>query len=508
MLRSLIRVKFIDRVWGREDLELIAEFWLRLYDEAKHLPHQSWKSHQFLELHLTGVPRFATATVSEELARRLFEARVPVRVSTADPDKLVAKTEPREGNHKPLPGLGIHALAGALFDGLLVEIRFTVADEGATEQIPGLVGATLVIVGELRDGTILVKSLWPDPAFVTHETSWAEISEWEDHLLATFNKFRRRKTIRNEDAISLFNLSNEMHQRPSKPFLQRLLYTSFGKPRFPGLLLRLFASVSLVVTWIVLLVLLIVFEAKSDWVFLLCMFAVVFFALAVRILKSEYQWLFTAYTQQREWYADYFQRGRYAALPPDDPRPWRNDPVVRKFTAELVEAGFVHVGDAAAIPTENAGTVHCTFHAPDGVTYLVLAFTFANGTRSERFYTWPASSIILCQTFEETGCRLETINDEHPLATLKREDPTARWLILPKNIHPLDLYRRHVEAVEQWVTEVGATLLPHVMFGEFISRQEAISRQECLVYCVNPYSWRDHLRWYLQLDAKPSSESK
>ncbi|QJW96742.1 hypothetical protein [Frigoriglobus tundricola] len=181
MLRSLARWKFVDRMWGPEDLELIAKFWLQLYDEVDHPPHKVWESHQTLELHLTGFTRSASRTVSDELARRLPENGVPVSVSSADPDTLVAITKPREGDRRPLIGVGVAALAGGPFDGMLVEIRFTVADAGATEGVRGLFGATLVIVGELRGGTVAVKSVWADPPFVTIEAFWDNPGEWEDY---------------------------------------------------------------------------------------------------------------------------------------------------------------------------------------------------------------------------------------------------------------------------------------------------------------------------------------
>jgi hypothetical protein len=149
--------------------------------------------------------------------------------------------------------------------------------------------------------------------------------------------------------------------------------------------------------------------------------------------------------------------------------------------------------------------VHRVFLAPDGVTYLVFAFTFRSWPGQAPRH-WPGQlSTIICQTFNSTGHRFETLNFK---GDAKRIDPTARCLFLPRHIDPLDLYRAHVAAVVEWAKETGAELRAHEPLEQYTERQNEIDRQERKAYRANPYGQWDHWRWYLQLDAKPPAESK
>ncbi len=145
-----------------------------------------------------------------------------------------------------------------------------------------------------------------------------------------------------------------------------------------------------------------------------------------------------------------------------------------------------------------------TFLAPDGVTYLTVAFNFASGQGESRSHVWPASSFVLCQTFDTAGNRFETSDYVNTLAALKREDPTAHWMSLPAGTHPLEVFEAHKEAAGDWIEEGNRTRHRHVSFEDFVARQNEIARRERKVYLARPYSWRDHLRWYLQFDAKPA----
>lgn len=518
MLRSLALWKFVDRTWGAKDLEDIAKFWLRLYDAADHPPYSSRESDQTLELYLTGFMRSATEIVSAELTRRLSDAGLSVTVSADGPDTLVVKTKPREGRLTPFTGLGIHALAGAPFDGLVVEIRYTVAKAGATKPSPKLVGATLVIVGELKSGSVLVKTLWPAWAFVRSKREWTTSHDWPDDLLAAFDRYRTVNKVNWEVAQELFNRPPVIRPAKSTQWLTsvfvtfpsrlgtQLLSPPFGRPRLRGLLVR--CAILLVVFAIWAPPTMVAQINKSIWQVHLVLLGFPLAMWACALVHTETRAFFFSGRPTRQDWDDYFRSiTRYAALTPSTARPWQNDPIVRKLTAEVLEAGFTYAGDGAAVPTESAGTVHCAFYAPDGATYLVLAFEFVGGSGTSRWSVWPANVSVLCQTFDTMGNRCETTNYNIPLANLKREHPHVRWLILDPNKHPIALYRAHLKAIEQWARETGCTFARHEPFEEYIVRQEDIQRQDRKIYRARPYSWRDHLRWYLQLDEKPSGES-
>jgi hypothetical protein len=505
MLPSLIRWKFVDRTWGREDLELLARFWLSCYDRA-NLPHRKGQeAHQNLELHLTGFPRSAAQAASDELAQRLSEAGVPVDVSATEPDTLVAKTKPREGTHPPFPGLGIHALASAVFDGLLVEIRFTVADANATEQVPGLVGATLVVVGALRNGTVTVKAVWSDRAFVRDATAWTNPRSWEDELLDAFDRYRGRRSVNRELARDLFTPpQNQDGDWGLIRCLRECLDVPFGRPRLGGLLLR---AVMILGPLILCLPMAPRVESGGEWFFLIALIGTPASAAAFLFFSLEFPRLFGAFPKFRESFDRHCRAlERYEVVPDAHSAPWREDPVIRKLTIEILEAGFVHAADVTTIPAESANIVHRVFLTPDGITYLVLGCRFAGGSGATRGCVWPAHCCPICQTFFSTGERFETSNEMSVLQTLKRAVPNARTLVVPPTTHPLEMCRAHTSAVKQWVIETGATCLPQETMDRFILWQEDICKEVWRVYRERPYSWRDHLRWYLQLGVSRSGD--
>lgn len=508
---SLVRWKFVDRTWTADDFDALGAFWLAAYEEADHPPHGDWRSEQILEIRLFGFPRSAAAVVGDELARRLSEARVPVEVTTPDPDTLVAKTKPRAGDRAPFAGFGVSALTGPLFDGMVIELRYTVVDAGATEQGRGLCGSTLVVVGELRGGVVVVKAVWADPAFMRVLEHW-DAPGWEDHILTAFDRYRSHDRVIRPLAKSMFNRLLRRPPRGAEAAFQRCwrwltVVTSDG-PRTGGLLLRCGIFVALATVVVALLALMAHFKYVGLGVPPLAIGLVTIW-LAIDFIKRENWLLFDCYRNNRESYRAYFRvTARYESVPADTPAPWRDDPTLRKLTAEMTEAGFAVFADVTTIPTESAGVVHRVFCAPDGVSYLVLSFNFANGYGTERSHVWPARRYsTLFQTFSETGLRFETLDEPPTLTVLRRADPTGRVLVVPKGASLADAYRAHTKAVAEWLTEENTRAERHEPAGALIARQEEISVQQRAIYRAKPYSWSDHVRWYLQLDAKPAAKS-
>ncbi len=147
------------------------------------------------------------------------------------------------------------------------------------------------------------------------------------------------------------------------------------------------------------------------------------------------------------------------------------------------------------------------FRPPSGNAYLILTFAFADGSGSERLLVWPATLGIVCQTFDRANNLLETLNFKTYFSLLKRKTPTLRRLILPPATHPLAVYQAHIERAELRTTEGGIGPLSHDTLDEFVARQNMIGEHQFEVYHAQPYSWRDHLRWYLQLDAPKPDKS-
>jgi hypothetical protein len=63
---------------------------------------------------------------------------------------------------------------------------------------------------------------------------------------------------------------------------------------------------------------------------------------------------------------------------------------------------------------------------------------------------------------------------------------------------PSVLVRRHAEAAARFADETGRSPLRHERFELYVRRQDAIHEDERQQFADHPYSWADHLRWYLQ----------
>jgi hypothetical protein len=53
-MKSLVRKQFVDQLWGVADLDLAAEFWLRLYERAASSRALTPSPRHRIEIRLTG----------------------------------------------------------------------------------------------------------------------------------------------------------------------------------------------------------------------------------------------------------------------------------------------------------------------------------------------------------------------------------------------------------------------------------------------------------------------
>ncbi len=503
MLRVFARREFVDRVWGTEALDLAARFWLQAHDEADHPPHKSWDAHQILELHLTGFARAAVDAVSSELPKRFPTEHVTV--SALDPDTRVAKVGPREGTRRPVPGLGVSALAGAPFDGLVVEIRYTVADAGATEPTPGLVGATLVIVGELRNGSVLVKLVWADPAFRPGADTSRVPGAGERSLPAALEHFRRRDTV-DRWVRELFAPS------PRRPLGQRLaarwqwlVDVPFERPRGAALVRRLAAAVLIPFLAAVMFIVGDEFE-QPGWFLPPFVMLVPWACFTFAFMRLEYQRLFTLYPQYRAWYKWRFSVvERAAVLSFEGARQWTINPAVRKLSADLDAAGFVRVGDFSTFSEAVSTGVTRAYYAPDGHTYVLLYFHFETEPGPDQMQLWPAAVGTVCRTYLSAGTRCDTSSVESYLGRLGRKEPAVRRQVLPTTTHAVEVFEAHAKLIGACMVESDESTLALEPLEDYLVRHAAVAEGRNALYLKRPYSWRDHLRWYLQLDAKPAA---
>src|SRR5581483_896143 len=242
-MKHLIRKQFADRDWGATDLDAAAELWLRLYEEAarargfpRHALHDT-------EVRLRGFPRHAGDALVKELARRAAASDFhDPEVGPADPDTLVVSSGPTPDDQQPPAGLGLAVLAGEPFDGLLAEVRFRAA------AAPGRVSrgpksqATLVLVGELRGGRLLLKTVWRSAGGREEDILWTGGWPHEAEWFAALDRLRGSDEVPAALAKKVF-LARDQDRVGA--LMLRLIHTPMGRPRLGGLLRRglVFAAV-------------------------------------------------------------------------------------------------------------------------------------------------------------------------------------------------------------------------------------------------------------------------
>lgn len=156
------------------------------------------------------------------------------------------------------------------------------------------------------------------------------------------------------------------------------------------------------------------------------------------------------------------------------------------------------------MPHGQATLIHRTFLAPDGVTYLSLAFSVGTVSGKARTVMWPMPlSSVLCQTFFRDDDRFETGNFVHTLLNLGREVPDLQYAELPPETSPSEVYRAHAERVRTWAERTAAVAIEHESPEQILARQNLIAEQEYRAYRKRPYDRRDHLRWFLAREEPP-----
>lgn len=496
MIRSLARVKFIDRKWAGRNLDDLAEYWSRLCQRAEGARNRDWNPEHALELRLTGFPRVAGQTIRATLTQRY--AAIGLTVTMPDPDTLIISWWLAEALP---PGLGLPLLTETYFDGLAIEIRLCFSEQSGPLESTTVRGFTLVLSGRLLDNKLLVKSLWGGHADASENGIYDAPTPWEKKLLAGFDRFRETGDITRRLAKALFFPD----EPPDEGAVSRLMNVPFGRQRLFGLIVRcVVVALGLAIAGPYLVVSLV---EKIETLFLAIPLFLVWCFVFWTFARREFRLLFRVYRQRQAENAERYQNPtRYTRLTPEQAGARLDDPIVLKHTAHVIDAGFVHVGDVSSIPIEQANVVYRIFHAPDRMTYLVLVCLIKGEDKTGPY--WPISVGFECQTFFSDGGRADSINYATHESYEFEPPPSTRLLTFPQATDPLSLFRLHTAVVDALVEETAATPVRHEPFDQYIRRQEQISEDECQGYANRPYSFRDHLRWYLQLDAKPSSESK
>jgi hypothetical protein len=292
----------------------------------------------------------------------------------------------------------------------------------------------------------------------------------------------------------------------------RLIHVPLFKPRGKGVLIRTllfclsFAAIGLSV-----------YELIAHWAFfwnmpgvllvlvaawMLLFAAVVFLVLwlAWHFLRHEGRLLFQGYRSFRNRYAEHYKKSaRVIPLTAAEAEVRLDNPWARKYTAELEAAGFRHLGDCRSEPELNGDCVFRMFCAPDGVSYLHLLFVMSTGPDPvTAMRMWPANTPFLAHTFFADGSWASSVNGRTAGYRKKRTGVDHLARVFLDALEPIDFAQRHMASVVQFAKETGRSPVPHEPFAQFLQRHNALEQQERELYADNPYTWGDHLHWYLQ----------
>lgn len=492
MTPSLSREKFLDRVWSPADLDAAAEFWLKLYEAAtKANSFAPTPTHQ-IELRLSGFPRAG----ADQLAA-LFTARASAsdfgapRVTQLDPDTLSLRSPPFDGGDAPPAGLGLSSVSEVEFDGLVLEIRFSARDGR------GKGASTLVLAGELRAGSFLLKSA-RRVGHSTWDDELAPFIPWADEaaFLASLDEFRSSSAVSEKLARKLFPPRGVDRFTAG---VVSLLLVPLGKPRLARLLIRAgvlapsLAAFGVGCFWL--------WDAGRHLILApVVLMTIIVFWLSITFVRIESRMWRFGYSQLNALYTEFDQESpRLVPLTHAESAAAEYDPLVRKYTADLTSAGFVLLGDARFVP-ENIGEVYFrVFGAPNGTTYLAVVYQHSNTLEAGKVYRfWPAFTSFSCHTFLRGGGATASMNGPRHGYRRKRSGPECLVRVFPEMKDPVAFAQLHAEATAKFAADTGNTPLRQARFDEFVRLQNGLLDEERRLYADRPYTLGDHLHWYLQ----------
>ena len=139
------------------------------------------------------------------------------------------------------------------------------------------------------------------------------------------------------------------------------------------------------------------------------------------------------------------------------------------------------------------------FHVPDGHSYLKLLLQMTSGGEPKTaMQFWPASVVFLAHTFFTEEGRLASVNGPSGGYRRKRTGANQRGRVFMDAVEPIDFAQRHMAAAAQFARDSGAAALPQEPLDQYLRRQNALHEEERQHYVDRPYTWGDHLHWYLQ----------
>jgi hypothetical protein len=460
----LTRRSFPDRLLNGDDLDALADVWFSWYGDARAKEPTGGVGHHRVEGRLWGFPRPDGDGLEQILVRAVAASGMDgLSVARPDPDTLTAATPLAELEQPCSLAPVLACFSAPELDGLPLMLRLGLHDWRGPTDGPPLAGGSLVICGQLAQGRLRLKGIWPAGLVAEHEglyekARWAE----EEALL----RFLDGAPAPPASAGVLAVLGPQRSQRYHHWLLSRF-YRVPGQKKLPAFLGRVGFFAALFAASVAVLFVL----RPSN--------SLTFGAMVVAVgaaAGSLWGLGFVVWRQAREVGSHYVNmraalRRVYARqvrfLPIDLAAVGAlPDPHAAKYAAEVEALGGRHYLDVTHDPPPSGTSYIRQFALPEDATYVSLLLLY--GT-SNGFVLFPARATLMVTTYFDNGERLTSSNSG--MGYRKKLDPRVTARSYDDAEDPADLLARHRRELERLLGE-GRRVQPLMGPEELLRRIE------------------------------------
>ena len=487
----LTRRSFPDRLLDGDEFDALADVWFAWYGEARSREPTGGVGHHRVEGRLWAVPRHDGDRLEQILDRAVAASGVAgLSAARPDPDTLAAATPFAELRQPCSLAPVLACFVAPEFDGLPLMLRLSLHDWRASPDGPPLAGGTLVICGQLTQGKLRLKGLWPAGLVAEHERLY-EKAAWpeEETLLRALDGSDATPP---PSAVALAALGRQGSQRWQHWVLTRLFRLP-GQKKLPAFLGRVGFFAGLLLVALAALFVLLGIGPRVH------LFVVEVTASAALAGLSLWGLAYVVWRQAREVVAHYVNmraalRRVYARtvrfIPVDLAAvgAWP-DPHAAKYAAEVEALGGRHYLDVTHDPPPSGTSYTRLFALPDEPTYVSLLLLY--GT-SNGFVLFPAKATLLLTTYFDSGERLVSSNSG--MGFRKKLDPRVTMRTYEDAEDPAALFARHRRELQRLLGDgrrVEPLMGPEALLRR-MEREHEESRQ--LLERYGYWGWGDALR--------------
>jgi hypothetical protein len=489
----LNRRQFPDRLLDGDALDAAADVWFSWYDDARHQAATERDGYHRVEARLWAFPRHEAGPLAQALERSTAKAASSrLRVEGLDPDTLAVSTTYLALAQPCSLAEVFGCFAGPEFEGLPLMLRLSLHEWLGEPEGRPLAGATLVMCGQLEQGRLLLKGVWPVGLVPDHENLYHK-AKWpqEDRFLQALSM--HRATGRVESTGERLFAS-----RPKQEHLHWLLSPIIhfpGQPRLPAFLGRVGYFLGLLLVALALTLFLPwrrgmeLLPVASVGVCLLALYGLLYVVWKQARVVVQY------YVNMSTSLKRVFSEG--ARFVPTDLAAvgaWP-DPHAAKYTSEIEALGGRHYLDIHHEPRTSGTSYVRVFVLPEERTYVHLLLLYATGEGAHVLF--PARASLLVTTYFTNGERLSTANSESGYR--KRLNPRVIARYFENAEDPATMVAKHRKVLGRLLAE-GRQLAP-LMGPEALLRRLEEDHEEMrrLMQRYGYYSWAAAIRQTFRL---------